>query len=361
MDVIGAALLAQLRLELLAASRARRASQRDLHAVAAPPRCRARELGALRRILVENRIGVVDVDEDPARRPRAAARATRACRRRRSAADGRCRGRACATSQRDHLVVAPERAVDEHAGGRAASRSTRSLHRRPRPGAYTAERPLAASLDARARRCRRAPATARFGEYGAGLLATGKRAPATPATPSTVKSPPSQSHARAARRRSSAPARRASGCRGSGRRRRCRCTRSASGRVRFAQHEESRGVIDLAVDQHDGGDRGVAQRARPAAASGFACSCARMSGEALTSTQARRSLPQTAIEDWVRGRARTRALRTPAQLGQLQFHWGKPPPAADPSTRIFTEGVGAPALRAGAAPSRHISDWPRTS
>ena len=29
--------------------------------------------------------------------------------------------------------------------------------------------------------------------------------------------------------------------------------------------------------------------------------------------------------------------RTPSQLGQLQFHWGKPPPAADPRTRILTK------------------------
>ncbi|MEJ1965922.1 MAG: hypothetical protein WDO56_31985 [Gammaproteobacteria bacterium] len=31
-------------------------------------------------------------------------------------------------------------------------------------------------------------------------------------------------------------------------------------------------------------------------------------------------------------------LRTPEQFGQLQFHCGKPPPAADPSTRIFIAG-----------------------
>src|SRR5262249_22540107 len=28
--------------------------------------------------------------------------------------------------------------------------------------------------------------------------------------------------------------------------------------------------------------------------------------------------------------------RSPEQLRQLQFHWGKPPPAADPRTRILT-------------------------
>jgi hypothetical protein len=28
-------------------------------------------------------------------------------------------------------------------------------------------------------------------------------------------------------------------------------------------------------------------------------------------------------------------LRTPSQLGQLQFHWGNPPPAAEPRTLIL--------------------------
>jgi hypothetical protein len=61
-----------------------------------------------------------------------------------------------------------------------------------------------------------------------------------------------------------------------------------------------------------------------------------MSGEALTSAHPAASVPATAIEDWVLGAARTVPLRTPEQLRQLQFHCGKPPPAADPSTRILT-------------------------
>ncbi|MNG11193.1 hypothetical protein D3C84_947130 [compost metagenome] len=54
-----------------------------------------------------------------------------------------------------------------------------------------------------------------------------------------------------------------------------------------------------------------------------------MSGEALHNTQ---SLPLAlmAMDDWVRGWARSLPLRTPRQLRQLQFHWGKPPPAAEP-------------------------------
>src|SRR5215831_14414917 len=69
---------------------------------------------------------------------------------------------------------------------------------------------------------------------------------------------------------------------------------------------------------------------------GLACSCARMSGEALTSAQLVLSGPHTAIEDWVRATVRSVPARSPEQLRQLQFHWGKPPPAADPRTRILT-------------------------
>jgi hypothetical protein len=36
-------------------------------------------------------------------------------------------------------------------------------------------------------------------------------------------------------------------------------------------------------------------------------------------------------------------LRKPAQLRQLQFHCGKPPPAAEPSTRIFKRRQVQPA------------------
>ena len=36
---------------------------------------------------------------------------------------------------------------------------------------------------------------------------------------------------------------------------------------------------------------------------------------------------------------------TPAQFRQLQFHCGNPPPAADPSTRIFKGSAGAARLR----------------
>jgi hypothetical protein len=84
-----------------------------------------------------------------------------------------------------------------------------------------------------------------------------------------------------------------------------------------------------------------------------------ISGEALTSAQETPTLPATAIEDWVRACARSVPFRKPAQLLQLQFHCGKPPPAADPSTRIFTALEFSPK---GAARSRGLqpvgfSDW----
>src|SRR2546428_12390971 len=85
----------------------------------------------------------------------------------------------------------------------------------------------------------------------------------------------------------------------------------------------------------------VSRGARAGCSTAFALSCARMSGEALTSAHWRSSPPLTAIEDWVLGRARRVPLRTPEQLRQLQFHWGKPPPAADPSTLILTTHRGS--------------------
>src|SRR5690348_5904110 len=45
------------------------------------------------------------------------------------------------------------------------------------------------------------------------------------------------------------------------------------------------------------------------------------------------------MEDCVLLRALRVPPRTPAQLRQLQFHCGKPPPAADPRTRIFIQGA----------------------
>jgi hypothetical protein len=46
------------------------------------------------------------------------------------------------------------------------------------------------------------------------------------------------------------------------------------------------------------------------------------------------------MEDCVRGWQESEPSRAPRQFGQLQFHWGKPPPAADPSTRTHMQVPG---------------------
>ena len=43
----------------------------------------------------------------------------------------------------------------------------------------------------------------------------------------------------------------------------------------------------------------------------------------------------TANDDCVRDLTRKSPLQASLQVGQRQFHWGKPPPAAEPKTRIF--------------------------
>jgi hypothetical protein len=59
-----------------------------------------------------------------------------------------------------------------------------------------------------------------------------------------------------------------------------------------------------------------------------------MSGDALTRTQFFESA-LTATDDCVRHLALIDPFRTPRQLWQLQFHCGKPPPAAAPRTRTL--------------------------
>ncbi len=75
-----------------------------------------RQCGAFRRVFVEDRVGVVDVDQHAPRRRRQLAPATRSCRRRPTAADGRCRAPTCSTAPRRGISSSrPEGAVDQHA------------------------------------------------------------------------------------------------------------------------------------------------------------------------------------------------------------------------------------------------------
>src|SRR5450755_1791636 len=72
--------------------------------------------------------------------------------------------------------------------------------------------------------------------------------------------------------------------------------------------------------------------------------CSRMSGEALKSTPSAPTSGRTKIDDCVRALARSVPRRTPVQLAQLQFHCGKPPPAAEPKmvTRMGDPGKQTP-------------------
>src|SRR5216684_7354633 len=65
--------------------------------------------------------------------------------------------------------------------------------------------------------------------------------------------------------------------------------------------------------------------------SGASRICWRRSGEAFSKNQCEGS-EDTATCACVRGRAFKVPLRRPLQFGQQQFHWGKPPPAAEPRT-----------------------------
>ncbi len=83
----------------------------------------------------------------------------------------------------------------------------------------------------------------------------------------------------------------------------------------------------------------VSRNARPGCIGAKPCNCARMSGEALHSTQLIPS-SDSAMDDWVRAWARRLPSRKPAQLTQLQFHWGNPPPAAEPRIWMYMTAPG---------------------
>src|SRR5215831_3390526 len=80
------------------------------------------------------------------------------------------------------------------------------------------------------------------------------------------------------------------------------------------------------------------------ASAGMAAICWRMSGEALSNTH-RSPSPVTANADCVRRLRPGLPARTSAQLRQLQFACGKPPPAAEPNTlTIMVSQGGTPRL-----------------
>ena len=156
MDVIRATLLAQLRLELFPTpglAPAHSTISMPSYATSMPM---ARKAAALRRILIENRIGVVDVDEHLARLSAAGDRATRSCRPRPAGADVPCRAPASPTS--------PGRCISSSVQ-KVPSTSTQSaaLHCLPDDAASIAAQsgrienaaPVCACLQATVRCCRR--------------------------------------------------------------------------------------------------------------------------------------------------------------------------------------------------------------
>src|SRR6266545_5433228 len=88
-----------------------------------------------------------------------------------------------------------------------------------------------------------------------------------------------------------------------------------------------------------------------------------MSGEALSRNQSPPSA-LIATDSWVRGTAEIVPSRNPRQFGHPQFHWGNPPPAAEPRTRISTVNPpprqGGPSGRPGGR-GHFISVWERAS
>ena len=275
---------------------------------------RRAQLGALGRVLVEDRVGVVDVDQHAGACPPAAAPATRACRRGRSAAGARCRARASSTG-RDAIISSsrPEGAVDQHAGGALHRLATAAPRWRRARARRRAARPLASSAITSAMLSPGSGAS-RCGEYGAGLLATASARQLTPATPATANASPSSAQVRATRRRSSGRARRRSDCRASGRR------SALSGAPQRPAAAPTRAACTARWCGRPGRRPARCRRwpcraaARAGCSSGCACSCARMSGEALTSAQSCAALPRHGDR---RLRARPGAQRTVPHAGAV--------------------------------------------
>jgi hypothetical protein len=88
------------------------------------------------------------------------------------------------------------------------------------------------------------------------------------------------------------------------------------------------------------------------AKSGAERSCCRRSGDALRRNQ-REGTGETATCACVRGRVLPLPLRAALQFEQLQFHWGKPPPAAEP--RTFTRIPTLPPMTAWGGPKNYSS------
>ena len=301
-----------------------------------PPRPRA-----LRRVGQQHRIGVVDVDEDAAAdgEPGEALRSSRPrpamliCPMRRPVL--------APTPVRRHLVVGPGGAVEEHAASapveagrqrRPASPRSRARRRSVRPLAASVTcRPMLSSATlSRSRRASRPPArappcpglrtavTARPagpppGSMQLGLRLQGQRRRGPPPRVQHAEDRVGGEHPMHPRRGVEAQ------------------------RLTLPQAQQAGNVIDVGVGQHHARHRAVPQTVRRMQRGRLRRVCCRMSGEAFSRNQFAPSA-LTATDDCVRGRPPDHPLGPVGSTGQLQFHCGKPPPAADPRTMILTSG-----------------------
>ena len=231
-------------------------------------------------------------------------------------------------AQARHLVVAPEGAVDQHAI--AARHGVEHLGRdRAQP------RRVEDAAAARDVADQHADVVARHWVLAVRRVRRGLAASAAARAASGPARRESGTWRRPARcggaaRRSSGRARAAAASRCSGLRPPGRCTtaaaalprsRSISNPVAWSTWPSISTTAAIAVSRTP----------RAGCSAGLARICSRMSGEALNRMPSAPSSGRTKIDDCVRGLARTPPERTPAQLRQLQFHCGKPPPAAVPS------------------------------
>ena len=277
-------------------------------------RCRPRRSSARSGpVFVEDRVGVVDVDEHAARTLRAAATSCSImppgplC--------GRwpmSRARFFDRPSADHLVVGPEGAVDQHAVGSLQHRARHAAGISPQ--ARRVEQ-LAAAARGRGTsgRCCRPARTLAVRRVGRRLASTGNaRHPRCRAMPGS-RTARRRAHAMPAARRSSAR----STCRigmpvlRSSRTASVHPQRRAARRARAASAGRSHGRSARPPARRRRSP--VSRSARCGCSAGFGAICWRMSGEALNSTQ-RSPSADTAIDDCVRGARAACRRRRPRQL-----------------------------------------------
>ncbi len=118
-------------------------------------------------------------------------------------------------------------------------------------------------------------------------------------------------------------------------------------RLQFAQQEQAEHVVDVGVGENRSGDGRLADQPFAADEVREWLRFARADREKLRAEtrSARSALMATWV--WVRALPWKVPARTARQLGQAQFHWGNPPPAAEP--RIFTRMLGSVAAAEGSS------------